>query len=738
MASDPSTSAGPLRLLHDVLFRLHGLALRYPRTTLLASLLVVAGLACQIPRMKILLSLTDLVEEGLPSTARNRGLKEAFEVGNSVGVILAPETDEGAFTAKEIGRIRSWIARQDSGNGALLRTLSPFDLQRRVRRGWRSRPAPLLERGTPGELRGLVDTPWGGILTDRAGRDIGIDFAFRDAPGGSRYGSFDPAVVGLLAKDCAAELGGGGRVKAYFTGPAAFQYYALEGIKRFRFLNLLVLVVILVVFRVLFGTWRSGALLIGLLLFTGIVVYGAMSLAGAPIDFLSTGLFLILSVAALEDYLFLSYEQLARRTDWRGLFSGMLVPGFLTSLTTVIGFGSLCVSDLAIIRRFGFWAAFGASVEWVVTFLVLPPFLSLVRPCRTWTDPGRAWEVALPARLVRLSLPRRVAVLLLAVHALGAAGALRMESSDSVASLFPAAHPYRQGLEYVARSRDWIADISVVFPEARRRTANERALATLAAHPNVARVLDPYAIVDFVSGGRPEGYLERLEQGLGPTGKLRALFSEGGRTRAILYLKGISLKEMNATVRFVEEACRAVRCYPAGDLVSYAEFASKVPSVLFESFGASLLLVGLVLAGLLLLTGHGRLLPVLAASFWGPAFMMAALWILRVPLNYLTCVFASVLVGLAGDNTIQFLLARTEGSLASGMGRRGGASIQVALVMGLACLIFLGSSFVPSQRLGLLLAAGFAVSIVGDIWILKGLLERPRRGPQEVSCRPPA
>jgi hypothetical protein len=46
--------------------------------------------------------------------------------------------------------------------------------------------------------------------------------------------------------------------------------------------------------------------------------------------------------------------------------------------------------------------------------------------------------------------------------------------------------------------------------------------------------------------------------------------------------------------------------------------------------------------------------------------------------------------------------------------------------MGLTCLTFLGSSFVASQRLGILMAAGFAASLVGDIWIVKALLETTR------------
>lgn len=725
----------PLPLLQRILGGLLGFSLRHPGAFLLAAAMVVAVLATGVPRMRVILSLGDLEEEALPSTVRNREMKDVFGVGHSLGLVLVPQAPDGAFTADDIRRIREWIGRERADDDALVRVISAFELARPVVRGffgWHT--VPLLVEGTPAERRGLLDSPWGGILTDRTGRDLAVEFAFKDTPGGGRYGSFDPAAVGALARRCAASLAPPGGVRAHLIGPTAFQYYALEGIRKFRVLNLAILALLLVMLRLLLGTWRAGVLLCGVLILAGLTVYGAMSLAGAPIDFLSTGLFLMLSVAALEDYLFLSYQQLQHRTDWRALFPQMLLPGFLTSLTTVIGFLSLCVSDLAIIRRFGLWAAFGATVEWVVTFLLLPAFMQIVPFFRTWTDPERSWRPGLPARLVALSLPRRVLFALLAVYVIAIPAALRLESSDSIVSLFGRSHPFRQGLEYLRESRGWVADISLVFPDVRREEENATVLASIARHPNVARVIDPYAIRSYMSRGRPEGPMKPGGREARPGSGFRALVAEDGRMRAILYLRDVGLDRMNATLQAIRESCGGIGCYPAGDLVSYAEFASRVPSVLFKSFGTCLVLVGLLLAGLLHATGHGRPLPILTASFWGPALMIGLLWLLRVPLTFLTCVFASVQVGLTGDNTIQYLLARPDRPVTAGLGLRGGASILVALVMGLACLVFLGSSFVPSRRLGLLLAAGLLASAFGDIWILKGLIGEvppPRRNRED-------
>jgi predicted RND superfamily exporter protein len=199
--------------------------------------------------------------------------------------------------------------------------------------------------------------------------------------------------------------------------------------------------------------------------------------------------------------------------------------------------------------------------------------------------------------------------------------------------------------------------------------------------------------------------------------------TDDGQMRGSLYLRDIDLGPLNATLDAVDEACRDTGCYAAGDLVSYAEYSNKVPTALLSSLSLCLVLVGLIVAMVSKATGRVGWVRVLAAAFWGPACLLVVLWIFQVPVNFLTCVFASVLVGLTGDNAIQYLFAG-HGTVSRGIEQRGGASIQVALIMALVCLCFLGSAFVPSRRLGLLLALGVVASLIGDIWILRALARR--------------
>lgn len=710
-----------------MLARLHLAALARPGVTLLVALLAVLALGVQLPRLRMLLSLESLAEPALPSSLVNRRMRDTFQTRHELGVIVTGAGSGVALTPEQIQKLGDWVARERDRNPDVVRVTSPFTVRRMRPLGMFVLPVPRVALGTREEMEDLAGSVWGGILTDRTGSDIAIQLDLRDTPGGSRYGRFDPAAVGRIAASLDREVLAGDSLRAHLIGPAAFDHYSLQGIRRFRLLNVAMLVLILLLLRLWLGTWRSGALLAGVLLVAGVGVGGAMAIAGDPIDLLSTGLFLILGVAALEDFLFLAYLRFADPPSWRRAFRVMLLPSLLTSLTTVIGFWSLCVSDLAIVRRLGLWAGVGAAFEWVVIFLVLPALLARFPACRTWTDPRRAWGTERPGWLAGWGLPRAAAMALLLVHVVGAYGALHLNRNDSIPRLFDAGHPYARAFEYLSASRGYQGTVSVVLPGAADRDHAEPVLARVAAVKGVVRVLSPYAVMDDAAGGRRVRPEEIAAGDTAVARRMRSLLAPDGSLRAVVHVADVELLALERTVGELKALCAREGGYVGGELVTYTEFSERVPRTLFGSLGMCLVLVGTVLLVLLVAARQRGKLPVLLASVWGPAAMMALLWALRVPLSFLTCIFASVLVGMTGDNVIQYLFATRSERIEQGIQRRGGASILVALSMAVACLVFTGSAFVPSRRLGALLALGFLLGLAGDLWILRGLLA-PTRG----------
>ncbi|MGZ3806738.1 MAG: hypothetical protein ACXVCE_01530, partial [Bacteriovorax sp.] len=200
--------------------------------------------------------------------------------------------------------------------------------------------------------------------------------------------------------------------------------------------------------------------------------------------------------------------------------------------------------------------------------------------------------------------------------------------------------------------------------------------------------------------------------------------ADGGVERALIYLKTTNTQKINELRSKTEALCPAHECWIGGEIVAFADFSKSLIRTLFDSFFVSLLLVGMVIFYLAWATKSRNFFSLVIASFWGPAVILCLIYAFDLSINFVTCIIASTLVGLTGDNAIQFLFAAKNDDLQAGIEQRGPSSLYCALTMGLCSLVFLGSYFEAPKVLGALLAAGFLFSLIGDVWILNGLTKK--------------
>lgn len=718
-----------VRPLAHGLHRVHRATLRHPAVPVATAGLVIVSVSPLVSRMPVALSIRDAVDPRSRSVDEIERSDASFGESDSFLLLLRPGHPTDGFGRDESSAIQEWIDDLRS-DPEVLHVLSPLDLRRVGESGDSLRVEPRLTDLTASSLQTLRGSPWQGVLTDQECRDAAVEISLQ--PDRGRFGRYDPTVVDRIVTDARQRLGQpDGRIEVHAAGVAAFEAESVRGIRRFRLLNLGVVVVLLTLTRLALGTWRAGILLLVPVVTASAVVYGGMYLRGDPIDMLSTGLFLLLAVAAIEDFYFLSHLRSKTGSRWRAPFRRQLLPGMLTSLTTVLGFGSLLASDLAIVRRLGLWASTGAVVEWAATFLVLPSLLAVCPGARNWTDPARAVGTATLERLSSLHWPRPVGLALLAVLALGASGGFHLNFDDSPDRTFSRHSGYSAATRELRASRGWTGSFWIVAPPRADDPVDDYesewvvlddALRLLRTWPEVAAVLDPGAAVDDLTAGR-RSRLDRLAtlRSTGQTLDVAGLAAPDGSLRARVFVRDVDLADVTTLRDFVRGLGERSGIYPAGELIAYSEFSQSVPRALLHSLVTCLVLVGAVLA--LAVRARGvPVLPVLATAAWGPAFVLGVIAVLAVPVNFLTCVFAGVLVGLTGDNALQYVFARDRGSIAEGAAARGAASIRIALVMSACSLVFVGSAFVASRRLGLVLGLGLVASLVGDLWILRSLL----------------
>lgn len=749
------------RKFNLAIYRFYSKTLRFSdrnRKTALALFLGVTLLFLVfVPKMRFLLSTDDLIGDGIPSADTLKILKEEFPEGPSTLLTLTPPEGASSFGARDFCLIYQWLANEKMMNPDLIDTRSPLDIRHPTPPSMvgklyyprlidldcfvpYSHPDPILEeqKAKSGWLA-VQKSPWGFLMSDRTGRDFSVQFTFQETPG-FKFGNFDPAAVDRLRNSFDQNLlpklqaaNGNSPIHATWLGTADHQFYTQKGLKAASVLNFSMLIFLLIALRLTYGTWKAGLIYNFTLVVSGIWIYGAKGMMSSPFDVLSNSIFLMIGISTLEDFIFVTGEQLrlGERANWRRSIKKLVIPSFYTSLTTVIGFASLCITDLGIIRRLGFWSAWGAAMEWVLIFLVIPAFLPLIWKGKSWVNPSKARFAQYASTLSLRKFPKLLSWMSLIVYPIGIWAAFHLNVNDSSHLLFPKDHPFRESTRYFEKTRGWLGSVHLLFAPDVDEATQAKLFESFMQEPLVKEQVVAYESVaeelnSFSEGHTPD-YKRMIVSDFKTSDAYRRMVAKSGYSRIILYPKTIDVDTLMGMQDVLRNHCKNQECQLTGSLMAYAEFSRTIPKVLLESMISSLFLVIAIIAWIAYSMGQLRSVPALVlSSFWGPAVMFALIGIFQLKVNFLTCIFASVLVGLTGDNGIQYLMGSGKKGLDQGVEERGGSSVVTVVLMSSTAVIFFGSYFDPPKTFGALLAGGLLAALVGDLWILNGLRDEDR------------
>ncbi len=205
--------------------------------------------------------------------------------------------------------------------------------------------------------------------------------------------------------------------------------------------------------------------------FAVVIMMGLLGLTGWPVTVISSNfisLMLILTMS-MNVHLIVRYRQLSR--DFAGqnqieLVSNtvrrMVWPCLYTALTTMIGFGSLVVSDIKPVIDFGWMMTLGLSVTFMTSFLLFPTIL--ISLDKRITAPGKQ-EVPFTASLARITekFGNAVVVTALLLAALSLYGVSRLKVENSFVNYFSDATEIHQGLKLIDNELGGTAPMDVVL-----------------------------------------------------------------------------------------------------------------------------------------------------------------------------------------------------------------------------------------------------------------------------------
>ncbi len=182
--------------------------------------------------------------------------------------------------------------------------------------------------------------------------------------------------------------------KAALTGKqaAAQEASKISGEDMGKLLPLAILVMIAILFFS-FRNIRGVVLPLLIVIVTVIWTIGLMGFIGTPLSSISIIMPIILISMGIADgiHILARYrEELLLGLDkWKSLSRTVIAVGlacFLTSITTMIGFGSLYISSLRSIKEFGLFTAIGVGIAFVITVTLFLAILYLLPPHRRELD----------------------------------------------------------------------------------------------------------------------------------------------------------------------------------------------------------------------------------------------------------------------------------------------------------------------------------------------------------------
>ncbi|MBZ0272248.1 MMPL family transporter [bacterium] len=210
---------------------------------------------------------------------------------------------------------------------------------------------------------------------------------------------------------------------------------AIRNLIAFVPLSILMLIVVLyIVFRTPAGVILPLATVVAAVIGT----LGVMRLLDVPINLLTNVLPTVILVVGISDaiHLLIRYrEELRAEPDKRQAITNTLrhIAGacFYTSITTAVGFASLVTSSNMMVRQFGLVAAIGVMLAYIVTIVLLPAALILMKtppPAQIRSlDDGRLAALLRSVGDIAIGRPGRVIAAWIVILGVAAWGSTRIE-----------------------------------------------------------------------------------------------------------------------------------------------------------------------------------------------------------------------------------------------------------------------------------------------------------------------
>lgn len=488
-------------------------------------------------------------------------------------------------------------------------------------------------------------------------------------------------------------------------------------------------------------------------------VLGSIGLVGVKVDLMSTVLPMLCVLIGVTDSVHLTIDMRREREAGaspleaaRHAIRFLGLPCALTSLTTAVGFGSLALADAPTIQRFGLLCAGGVVLVFLAVVTVLPLAASVVADLgppgpRKGEGEGRTARLSLALLDALMARPRLVSALSVVLVASLLLTCTRLVPENKLTEATPRGNETFLALQHceeafggilpIYAQLEWPPELGVDAPEVLGALRGAEAL--FAAEESMSR---PLSILDIVEAlpGSGDGRVA-LVAGLPGDPAAGLLREDLGKAVVVARVPDLGSEVMKPMMARLKEGLAEVEANHPGiraRLTGTDVVARESLDEIILSLATGLGFAALIIFGVIAVEFRSLRLGLLSLvpNVFPLALVGALLVALGQPLQISSAIVFTLLLGLAVDDTIHFLVRyrqeRRAGSdvdtaLRTSFLHVGAAILTTTLILGAGFLVVL-TSVVPSNVLvARLLILGLGGALVGDLVILPSLLATWRR-----------
>ncbi len=435
----------------------------------------------------------------------------------------------------------------------------------------------------------------------------------------------------------------------------------------------------------------------------------------------------------------------------------LMLPIFLTSLTTAAAFLSLVFAPIEYMTGYGVSIAIGISWAWILSITLLPSLIMLKNwplNSRAIRKPGLLEHIVNKLGSTIIKLPRSILIGGLLLVAIGIYGIKLVTTEVNMYSFFEKGNKIRDSLEFL--DKKMLGSMNLVFlingdmkdPEMLQQISQLQDY--VEKNPSVSTTLSIADVIKrmhrTVMDDDPD--YERVPDGRAKVNNLYTMYSMSGdpedfstlvdyeysKALVTAILKNVSTESsvlfVNDIEQFVDKNFTKYKDITAtGQLVVLRDMVELVIKSSVISICVSIVVITFIAAIFFRHFGWGILavIPLSAAVIMNFGFM----GILKIDLNYVTALLSSVIIGVGVDFAVHYIsqyrrLARAEVPVKTRSHRvidEVGYPIILDALSNMAFGALLFSEFVPLQHMGGLMVFAMFSTSFGTLTILASLLE---------------